>query len=145
MTEKTEENSGGGFFSLIIIGLICYFTYSYFFSSPKDDLKNFVACGRAANELGKYKAKAEIEKKLETYIKENEEELGTFGSPSRLLMEINQEINDNWNLYNKNSEGALYILASEYNSCSDIHNQKEISGLGIKFFVFSNIIYPIIY
>lgn len=94
-------------------------------SSVESDLKTYMKCGIAANQLEKEKANINISKKLSEYIKEHEIK-GSAGYAMHLSEEVK---NEDLELYKKNLEGQIYTLVKVYNSseCKDIHEQDKIS------------------
>lgn len=87
------------------------------------DLKLFMKCGMAANQLEKHSASRNISIKMDQYIKKNK-----VDGSARYAMKLGQEVRDDLGLYNKSLEGQVYTLVKVYNSskCRDMHEQEKI-------------------
>ncbi|SEI13681.1 hypothetical protein SAMN05660691_04117 [Rheinheimera pacifica] len=87
------------------------------------EIKSFLKCGLAANQLGEHQAVEMISSKMKAYV--NEEKIE--GS-ARYVMELGQEVRDELDLYSKGLERQEYTLAKIYNSskCLDMHEQEKI-------------------
>lgn len=91
--------------------------------SVKSDLKSFMKCGIAANQLEKSVASQNISTAMAQYMKKNSIDFSA-GDASYL----GQEVRDDLALFDKNLRGQLYILAKVYNSstCRNMHEQEKI-------------------
>lgn len=92
--------------------------------SVKSDMKSFLRCGIAANQLEQTAAKKAIEIKMSQYI----EKYKVDGS-ARDVMFLGQEVRDEMSLYNKGLEAQIYTLVKVHNSskCQKMHGQETIS------------------
>lgn len=92
--------------------------------STKSDIKQYIKCGMAAEQLGKREASREISYKLGKYLEKNKVQ----GSAKEAMF-LAAEVRDDLNLDNKNPNGEIFTLAKVYNSskCLKIHEQEKIS------------------
>ena len=92
-------------------------------SSVESDLKSFMKCGMAANQLERNFASREIADKMDKYIRKNK-----VNGSARNAMYLGQEVRDDLNLHSKSLDGQIYSLVKIYNSseCRDMHEQEKI-------------------
>lgn len=92
-------------------------------SSVESDMKSFIKCGMAANQLERSVAAQNISTKMAQYIREN-----NVDGSARYAMHLGQEVRDDLALYDKSLEGQIYTLVKVYNSstCRDMHEQEKV-------------------
>jgi lipoprotein len=92
-------------------------------SSEHDDLKTFMKCGIAANQLEQGAALKMISQKMEQYTKEK-----NIQGSARDALYLGQEVRDEMNLEGQSFEGQIETLIDIYNSskCVKLHEQPEI-------------------
>ncbi len=92
--------------------------------SVKSDMKSFLRCGIAANQLEQNTASKKIKIKMSQYVDKHK-----VDGSARDVMFLGQEVRDEMSLYNKGLERKIYTLVKVYNSseCQEMHEQETIS------------------
>lgn len=99
--------------------------------SVKSDMKSFLRCGIAANQLEQNTASKKIKIKMSQYVDKHK-----VDGSARDVMFLGQEVRDEMSLYNKGLERKIYTLVKVYNSseCQEMHEQETI-GMPFKYYL----------
>lgn len=117
---KNRENMK--YVKYIIIAILVMIIYSYF--STEKDLKKYLKCGIAAEQLERYSASDKISKKMAEYLTKNKIE-GSARHANKIASEVREDLKMN---NNANLQRQIYTLVKAYNSskCRKLHGEEKI-------------------
>ena len=94
-------------------------------SSEESKVKSLYKCAFVAEQLGEYKAKQNVSKKLDTYMTENNSYFKSIKSISAYLLKIGEDVrNDDLDWSGRTLKSQMYILQKTFKSdeCQELYN-----------------------
>lgn len=105
--------------------LLLIFSLNGCTSKEDSQMKSFAKCAIVANRLGDYEGKNNLDNKMKTYIRNNEDYFKSINNLSAYLMKLTEEVrNEDIGLYKYNTMGHMKILQKIYNSdeCQELYH-----------------------